>query len=129
MLLPHHTATDVLIWGLVLHLAVDWLTQNEWIAVNKVRLSHPAGYVHAGLHTLALLLLFPWYFALAIGVLHLLIDTRVPLTWWRKTLKQTAIDPSAGVMQNIIASQVAIWNDQVLHIVVIAAAALLWKGA
>jgi len=30
-------ATDLLIWGIVVHLLIDWLGQNEWIAVNKAK--------------------------------------------------------------------------------------------
>lgn len=30
-------AATLLIWGLVVHLAVDWLGQNEWMAVNKAK--------------------------------------------------------------------------------------------
>ena len=28
--------------ALMLHLIADWLLQNEWMAVKKLRLSHPA---------------------------------------------------------------------------------------
>ena len=44
------TAAELVIWGVVIHLVVDWLFQNRWIAENKTSLTHPSGYVHAGLH-------------------------------------------------------------------------------
>jgi hypothetical protein len=113
------TATDLLVWGMAAHLVVDWLFQNHWMAENKADLRHPAGYVHAGLHTLALLLVFPAAAAAVLGVLHLLIDTRRPLAWWRRFFRQTGDGPAA--------LHVAIWADQVLHIAAIAAAALSLK--
>ena len=102
-------ASELLIWGVVIHLVVDWLGQNEWIAVNKAKRRpskyrasllertddtvwwdrHPAAYIHAGMHGAAQLLIFPWWAALAIGVTHLLIDTRVPVAWWSKLIRQT----------------------------------------
>ena len=36
--------------GLVAHLVADWLLQNDWMAVNKKDLRHPAGWVHALIH-------------------------------------------------------------------------------
>lgn len=112
-----HTATDYALWGIIVHLVVDWLFQNDYLAKNKVSLRHPAAWVHSGLHALALLLVFPPIYAVGIGILHLLIDTRIPLTWWRKAYRQTTEGP--------FAIHVALWSDQVLHIAVIALAALL----
>ena len=40
--------------GLVAHLVADWILQNDWMALNKTKLWHPAGYVHAGIHALCL---------------------------------------------------------------------------
>jgi hypothetical protein len=158
-------ATDLLIWGIVVHLVIDWLGQNEWMAVNKAKRRkrfewradgtwitrwwdrHPAAYVHAGLHAAAQLLVFPWPAALAIGVTHLLIDTRVPVAWWSKFIRQTqpAEKPHAlvylakaeeHVIEHVedapagapilmdLGSDVRIWADQVWHIAVIAALAL-----
>lgn len=133
------TATPLLVWGIVIHLVIDWLFQNHWMAENKHRfvgprdylcfmgpapegmgplflLPHPAAFVHAGLHFLGLLLIFPWYVALVVAVLHLLIDTRRPLAWWRYFFRQT--------QQGDVALHVAVWSDQVLHIAIIAIAAL-----
>lgn len=111
------TPTDYAFWGVVVHLIVDWLFQNQWMATNKTSLRHPAAWVHSGLHTLAMLGIFPPIYALGIGIAHLLIDTRVPLAFWRRMYRQTTDGPYAV--------HVAIWGDQVAHIAVIAVATLL----
>lgn len=113
-------ATSLLIWGIVLHLFIDWILQNHWMAQNKSSLLHPAAYVHSGLHFLGLLLIFSPVAALAIALIHLLIDTRVPLVWWRKFYRQTTEGP--------VALHVAMWGDQVCHVVTLAIAALLVTG-
>jgi hypothetical protein len=110
----------LLLWGIVVHLCIDWMLQNDWMALNKPSLFHPAAYVHSGLHFLGLLLIFPWYVALVIAIFHLLIDTRAPLGWWRKFYRQTENEP--------MALHVAIWSDQVAHIVVLAIASLVVGG-
>jgi hypothetical protein len=110
-------ATELLVWGALVHLVVDWLFQNEWIAYNKVNLAHPAGYVHAAIHGLALLLVFPAAAALALAVAHLLIDTRRPLQWWAKVISQ----PQEGD----VALTLHIFRDQALHLATIGAAALI----
>lgn len=110
-------ATELLVWGALVHFVVDWLFQNEWIARNKVHLAHPAGYVHAGMHGLALLLVFPWPAALALAGAHLLIDTRRPLQWWAKAVSQPH--------QGHLAVTLHIFRDQALHLVTIGAAALV----
>ncbi len=106
-----------MVWGLVVHFIVDWLLQNEWMALNKTSLRHPAGYVHATLHGAALLLVFPPLAAIALGVAHLLIDTRRPLEWWAKVMTQTPTGPEAFTIH--------LWRDQALHVATIAAAALI----
>jgi hypothetical protein len=111
------TATDLLVWGTAVHLAVDWLTQNEWIAANKHQLIHPAGYLHAGGHAAAQSLVFPAGWAAALGAAHLVIDTRQPLQLWEKVVSQPEHGPTAIA--------VSIWRDQTAHIVSIAVAALL----
>ncbi len=117
MIVEHLNSTELLLWGTTLHLIIDWLLQNEWMAVNKTQVRHPAGYVHAGLHTAAMLMIFPWAAALAIGVLHFLIDTRKPLEWWRHVVTQTTTGP--------IALDVHIWRDQTVHVATIAIFALI----
>jgi len=113
-------ATELLVWGSAVHLAVDWLLQNDWIAENKANRRHPAGYVHAGSHALALLLVFPPLAALALGVVHLLIDTRKPLEWWARVMRQASEGP--------LGETLFIWRDQALHIATIAIAALIVAG-
>ena len=107
---------ELLIWGILLHLIVDWLFQDEWTAIHKTNLKSPAGWIHASLHTLAMFLVFPMGVALAIGIAHLIIDTRKPLQWWANIVKV----PKQGE----IGLHIAIWRDQVLHFAVIGAAAL-----
>jgi hypothetical protein len=133
------SAADLALWGIVIHLVVDWLGQNEWVAVNKPDLRHPAGWVHASMHGAAQLLVFPWWGALAIGVTHLLIDTRVPVAWWSRLIRQTQPEgrnvhlagPSRpGATPPVrplwdIGADVRIWADQVWHIAVVALVALL----
>jgi hypothetical protein len=116
LLHPTIQATTLLIWGIAMHLCLDWLGQNHWMATYKSSLKHPAAYVHSGIHLIGLLLIFPWYAAMIIAVLHLLIDTRVPLTWWRRTFRQT--------VEGDVALHVALWSDQAAHIFVLAVVAL-----
>jgi hypothetical protein len=87
--------------ALVLHLVGDWLLQNDWMARNKFRLSHPV---------------LGWAGGLVLGIVHLLIDTRVPLQWWSRIFRQT----TTGEM----GTHVAIWCDQILHVATIA----VWIG-
>jgi hypothetical protein len=101
------------IHALMAHLVGDFFLQNEWMATNKVSLKHPAAWVHSGIHFLVLLLVFPWSVALAVAVTHLLIDTRIPLSQWRKFYRQTN-DPANPAFISF-----AMWQDQVLHILVL----------
>lgn len=111
------SATELLVWGVVAHLIADWLLQNSYLAVNKGSLRHPAAWIHSGIHFGLLSLVFSWPVAGALAVSHLLIDTRIPRAWWAKTFRQTT-DGAMGV-------HVAIWADQVMHVVTIAVAAAL----
>ncbi len=111
------SAVELMVWGAVVHVVVDWLLQNDWIAENKADLRHPAGYVHAASHGLALLLVFPPLAALALAVVHLLIDTRKPLQWWAQLMGQREDGPHGA--------ELVIWRDQALHIGTIAVAALI----
>lgn len=106
------TATELLVWALVAHLVADWMFQTEWMAIHKTNLRHPAGWTHAGIHILFSWLVFPWYLALLVGITHLLIDTRRPLLWWMKVIKQMQNGPQRMVVE--------IWLDQVFHITVLA---------
>jgi hypothetical protein len=55
--------------------------------------------------------------ALLLALSHLLIDTRVPLAWWRRIFRQTTTGEAA--------LHVAMWSDQVAHISMLAIAALI----
>ena len=112
------TPTDLLAWALVAHLAADWLFQTDWMALNKVNLRHPAGWVHATIYALCMAVVFPLPAAFAIGIAHLLVDTRVPVRWWMRVVKgMSERTPGATVVE--------LGVDQVFHVMVIAAAALL----
>jgi hypothetical protein len=137
---PSIHSTILLLWGIVIHLVLDWLGQNHWQAENKYRLvgprrylpfskpappgvgpafllPHPAAFVHSGIHLVGLLLIFPWYAALGIAAMHLLIDMRAPLAWWRGFFRQT--------QSGEVALHVAIWGDQAAHILMLALVALI----
>lgn len=99
--------------GLVAHLVGDWILQNDWMARHKTSLLHPAAWVHALIQGVCLGIALGWLGGLVLGFVHLLIDTRVPVTWWMRHFKKCAQAPEAG--------SIAIWLDQTLHIVCIAA--------
>ena len=86
--------------------------QNDWMARNKTSLRHPAAWTHAAIHALCLGLALGWLAGLVLGIIHLLIDTRVPVAWWIRTFKKCGAAPDLGT--------IAIWLDQTLHIVCIA---------
>jgi hypothetical protein len=98
--------------GLVAHLVADWILQNDWMARNKMSLRHPAAWVHSGIQGVCLGLALGWLAGVVLGIVHLLIDTRVPVVWWMRCFKQCSQAPEAGT--------IAIWLDQTLHIVCIA---------
>lgn len=102
--------------ALLIHLVCDWLLQNEWMALNKKDLRHPAAWVHSGIHFVGLCLVFPAWVALLVAVIHALVDTRVALITWRHLIRQTT-DPA-----NPASLHIAFWGDQVVHLVVLALA-------
>ena len=102
---------------LVIHLVADWLLQNHWMANNKTNIRHPAAWVHGAIHAVGMALAFPLSVALALGAVHMLIDLRWPLIWWRKAFHQTQDGP--------VALHVAIWGDQVAHVACLALAVLI----
>jgi hypothetical protein len=99
--------------ALLAHLVADWLLQNDWMARNKANLRHPAIWVHAAIHAALLGLVLSWQAGIVLGAAHVLIDTRLPLNWWRKFFRQTVEGPYAIMT--------AVWADQVLHLVAIGA--------
>jgi hypothetical protein len=98
--------------ALVAHLIADWVLQNDWMAVNKVSLRHPASWTHAGIQALCLAVALGWQAGLILGILHLLIDTRVPLRWWIRVFKKSD--------DSLDSRTIAIGLDQTMHIVCIA---------
>jgi hypothetical protein len=108
-------ATSLLVWGIVAHLVTDWLFQTDWMATNKKSLRHPAAWVHGAIYALGMLFVFSWYKALLLGILHALIDTGKPISWWCGVFKHIQDDPP----------YVIVWADQVLHVSVVALVALL----
>lgn len=159
----HLSASELMIWGIVLHLIADWPLQNDWMAKNKMKranlgeipgdglmtapsrmhtltywwVRHPAAFVHAGIHTIFLALIFGWA-AIFLGFAHLIIDCRWIIVWWStKVIKQTQ-PTGANLYQNKeteigyieiplvdVGLEVRFWTDQVFHIACIAVAALL----
>lgn len=129
------SSSDLLVWGIVLHLAADWPLQNDWMANNKQSLLHPAAWVHGGIHGILLSLVFGWV-AIPLVLAHMMIDTRKPVVWWTRLIKQTppgAHGLRVGGQERPITlydmgTEVRIWTDQVFHIACIAVAALLVIG-
>ena len=109
--------SDFFLKALIVHLVADWFLQSDWMSVNKTSLRYPAAWVHSGIHTLGYLLIMPVGLALAIGITHILIDTRKPLIWLRRIFRQNPKGAVAPVFE--------IWQDQATHIVILAAAALV----
>lgn len=124
------SASDLLIWGIVLHLVADWPFQSDWMSNNKANLLHPAGYVHASIHGAFLALVFGWA-AIPLAFSHLLIDTRKPVEWWSKLMRQTQPTgvriPTRDLRIPVV--DIGLWvrlqMDQVFHIICVAIAALV----
>lgn len=100
--------SDLFIFGLMAHLVADWFLQNEYMALNKTSLAHPASWLHSGIHLVAYLFVFSPLVAVLLAVSHILIDTRVPLIWWRRFYKQTQEGP--------VMVPFAMWQDQAVHL-------------
>ncbi len=97
--------------GLLAHLIADWLLQNDWMARNKRSVLHPAAWVHAGIQSMCLGIALGPIAGIVLGGIHLLVDTRIPMRWWQRVFRQTT--------EGEVALHVAIWEDQVIHIVTI----------
>ncbi len=95
------------------HLVGDWLLQNDWMAVHKTNLRHPAGWVHALIQGVLLGVALGWMGGLVLGVVHLLIDTGRPVGWWMRVFKKCQGAPLAPI--------IALGTDQTLHVAAIAA--------
>jgi hypothetical protein len=107
--------------GLIAHLVADWILQNDWMARHKSSLKHPAAWIHGGTHAICLGIALGWVGGLLLGMAHMLIDTRIPVAWWMRNYKKCGLAMEAGT--------VAIWLDQTVHLVCIAAwVALAQRG-
>lgn len=96
----------------IAHLVADWLLQTNWMAKNKYSMRHPAAWVHATIYGVCLGLALNWEAGIVLGLLHVLVDTGIPLKWWITHFKNSARAPEA--------LHIAIWADQVIHIGAIA---------
>src|SRR5512140_2038252 len=94
-------------------LVADWILQNDWMARNKESLRHPAAWAHGGIQAVCLGWALGWQAGLVLGLIHMLIDTRAPVAWWMRVFKKCSRAPEVGA--------IAIWLDQTLHLVCIAA--------
>lgn len=107
---------------------------------------HPAAYVHAAVHGVVLGWVFGWP-AAGLAVVHLLIDTRVPVAWLSRLLGQTPPNPEPapsygridvsrpieggnvyGYVPVDVGMLCRIAVDQTWHVVTIAGAALVVAG-
>lgn len=114
------TATQLLVWGFAIHCLADLFLQNEWMALHKTSLRHPASWTHAAIHGVLLLLIFPPLPALVLAVSHLLIDLRAPLTWWGRLYRQSTIKPDSHPALHAF----GFWRDQSAHIIALTVVAL-----
>ncbi len=117
--MPTQLQTSIFVWAMMVHLVADWLFQTEWMVANKSNLTHVAAWVHSGIHALGLLLIFPWYLAMGVGITHLLIDTRIPVKCWMTTSK--GVPKSAATF-----CQVELWLDHAFHLSGLAVALLVF---
>jgi hypothetical protein len=99
--------------AVVAHLVADWILQNDWMALNKRSLRHPASWTHATIYGLCQGIALGWLAGLVLGGVHLLIDTRGPVGWWIRVYKKCGRSPEAG--------NIALWVDQSVHLLCIAA--------
>jgi len=129
------STSDLLVWGIVLHLIADWPLQNDWMAKHKQSLLHPAAWVHGWIHFFALVWIFAWA-AIPLALVHMIVDTRKPVVWWSKLIRQTQPEHRSFYqrwnsleIEEIpvydVGLEVRFWTDQVFHIACLAVAALL----
>jgi hypothetical protein len=99
--------------GLIAHLVADWMLQTDWMARHKTSLRHPAAWTHAAIHAACLAIALGWVAGLVLGLVHILIDTRVPVDFWMRRVKRCPPGSQA--------EWIALGLDQTLHILSIAA--------
>ncbi len=102
---------------LVAHLIGDFLFQTSWMANNKVQRYVPL-LVHTGLYTIIVALIawfsfggLPLWGILTIFIVHTILDKRVFVEWWVKTIMTSTGNESVWLK---------IMVDQVFHILVLA---------
>jgi hypothetical protein len=119
------TFEHIFILGLCARIVADWFLQNDWMAQYKTSLKHPAAWLHSAIHFLCFVPVVGIPIAVFVFATHILIDTRVPLIWWRKFYRMKSYDPNQGPesVWNQVAMHVAFWQDQMSHVLIIALAA------
>ncbi len=115
------TRSDLFIGALLTHLLADFFFQNEHEVKHKAELrTSLAGWTHGLKMFIAAWMFFPWYWSLVVGISHMLIDTRVPLQWWRRTFRQ-----STSPEGNPAFFAFALLQDQAAHIIILGLVAAL----
>ena len=74
-----------LITGFLIHLIGDYITQNDWMAVNKTKHSKPA-LIHSTLYSLPFLFFISIKYFLIIYITHYLIDRYRLAVYWIKLM-------------------------------------------
>jgi hypothetical protein len=121
------STSDLLVWGIVGHLIADWPLQNDWMANGKgwpwrwSILGLAPAFVHGLIHMVALGVVFGYWPGVILGLVHVAVDTRLPVAWWSRLMRQT----QPGGDGYDVGLEVRFWTDQVFHIACIALAALL----
>jgi len=83
------TSGELIAWGFVMHNVADWLLQNDWMAVNKVRGLGLAAWVHGLIYGLCMWPIFGAVGGLALMLWHVAVDTRVPVDWLIRIMRKT----------------------------------------
>lgn len=114
---------DLFIQVLIIHLVVDFLGQPAWMAKGKHVPLSLASLSHAGLHFFAYLLVLTPLGALALAMIHMIIDWYVLQAWWFQRIRPDlwAEQPSGTWF-----ASVWVWVDQIMHLVSIYF--IVWGG-
>lgn len=119
---------DLFVLGLLAHIVADWFLQSDVMAAKKSDLRSPWAWAHFACHLGCMLVVWPWLGALVVAASHALIDTRTPLVWWRRLMRQKSFDASKDTWWNVTAMQVAFWQDQCAHLAVLGGVAWALGG-
>lgn len=108
------------------HMIGDWLLQTEHQAMNKAkgRFFNGALFFHCFGYTLSFVPAFwlgqiDWWWLALIFSSHMFLDRRWPVIWWIRLVKRT----SEETIKNLFWLVIAV--DQVIHILILAAIALI----